>query len=103
MNIRQIETFFWAARLGSFVQAAQRLNATQSAISMRIQEVESDLRVKLFDRSQRRAILTPEGAMLLPYAEEVLAAVERLREAASFDEHEAAGIDFRREVTLDFH
>ena len=43
MNIRQIETFFWAARLGSFAKAALRLNATQSAVSMRIQEVESRL------------------------------------------------------------
>lgn len=91
MNIRQIETFYWAARLGSFVQAAQRLNATQSAVSMRIQEIEADLQVKLFDRSQRRALLTPEGSLLLPYAEEVLLAVDRMRSAVSFDEHTAAG------------
>lgn len=91
MNIRQIETFYWAARLGSFVQAAKRLNATQSAVSMRIQEVEADLRVKLFDRSQRRALLTPEGTMLLPYAEEVLIGVERMRAAVSSDEHAVAG------------
>ena len=91
MNIRQIETFFWAARLGSFAKAALRLNATQSAVSMRIQEVESRLNTVLFDRSQRNARLTPEGAMLLPYAEEVLLAMSRLTEAASPGEHQVAG------------
>lgn len=83
MNIRQIETFFWAARLGSFAKAAQRLNATHSAASMRIQEVEARLNMVLFDRSQRSARLTPEGAMLLPYAEEVLNAYHRLVDAAA--------------------
>jgi DNA-binding transcriptional LysR family regulator len=91
VNIKQIETFYWAARLGSFVQAAKRLNTTPSAVSMRIQEVEADLSVKLFDRSQRRALLTPEGTMMLPYAEEVLISVERMRAVVSSNEHMAAG------------
>ncbi len=91
MNIRQLETFFWAARLGSFAKAAQRLNATQSAVSMRIQEVESRLNTVLFDRSQRNARLTPEGTMLLPFVEEVLIAFSRLVEAASPDDRQIAG------------
>lgn len=91
MNIRQLETFFWAARLGSFAKAAQKLNATQSAVSMRIQEIESRLNTTLFDRSQRNARLTPEGAMLLPYAEEVIAAMDRLMEAASPNDKQVAG------------
>jgi DNA-binding transcriptional LysR family regulator len=92
MNIRQVETFFWAARLGSFAKAAQRLNATQSAVSMRIQEVESRLNVALFDRSQRTARLTPEGAVLLPYAEDVLAAFGRFVDAASPDPKQVTGL-----------
>jgi DNA-binding transcriptional LysR family regulator len=91
MNLRQLETFFWAARLGSFAKAAQRLNATQSAVSMRIQEIENRLNTVLFDRSQRNARLTPEGAMLLPYAEEVIVALDRLIEAASPHEKQVAG------------
>ena len=55
MNHRQLETFYWAARLGSFAKAASHLNATQSAISMRIQEMETRLGIALFDRSQRAA------------------------------------------------
>lgn len=91
MNIRQLETFYWAARLGSFAKAAQRLNATQSAVSMRIQEFESRLNSTLFDRSQRSARLTPEGTLLLPYVEEVILAMDRLVAAASPHEKLVSG------------
>ncbi len=72
MNYRQLETFYWAARLGSFSAAAQRLNATQSTISMRIIEFERDLGVELFDRSQRVARPTAKGRELMYYAEQAL-------------------------------
>ena len=83
ISLTQIETFFWAARLGSFAKTAKHLNATQSAISMRIQELEARLDVVLFDRSQRSAQLTSEGLHLLPLAEQVLASAARLIQTAS--------------------
>ncbi|MDJ1466125.1 LysR family transcriptional regulator [Nitratireductor sp. GZWM139] len=82
MNHRQLETFYWAARLGSFARASAHLNATQSAISTRIQELEAHLAVTLFDRTRRSARITAEGAALLPLVQEVLDAAERLEQAA---------------------
>ena len=58
MNMKQLETFYWVERLGSFSAAAERVHATQSTISMRIQELEQSLGVKLFDLSHRMARLT---------------------------------------------
>lgn len=72
MNFKQLETFYWAAKLGSFSAAAQRLNATQSTISMRIIEFERELGVELFDRSQRVARPTAKGRELLFFAEQAL-------------------------------
>lgn len=72
MNFKQLETFYWAAKLGSFSAAAQRLNATQSTISMRIIEFERELGVELFDRSQRVARPTAKGRELLYFAEQAL-------------------------------
>lgn len=69
MNIRQIETFLWAARLGSFHGAARHLRVTQPVVSARIRELERLLGVALFDRSGRRVNLTPRGRDLVPYAE----------------------------------
>lgn len=78
MRLRQIETFYWAAKLGSFAKAAQKLNASHSAISMRIQELEMNLGTKLFDRSQRSAKLTSDGIHLLPAAEQMLDAASMI-------------------------
>ncbi|MCB1470085.1 MAG: LysR family transcriptional regulator [Rhizobiaceae bacterium] len=91
MNLRHLETFYWAARLGSFAKSAQKMNATQSAVSMRIQEVESRLSTVLFDRSQRIARLTPDGVRLLPYAEEILTAYQRLIDETLTDSSSVSG------------
>ncbi|WP_169333031.1 LysR family transcriptional regulator [Afipia felis] len=72
MNIRQLETFFWSAKLGSFVAASERLRATQSTVSMRIQELERVLGVALFERNQRSLRLTAKGRALLPLAEQYI-------------------------------
>lgn len=72
MNMKQLETFYWVERLGSFSAAAERVHATQSTISMRIQELEQSLGVKLFDRAHRMARLTPKGKELLPYVRQLV-------------------------------
>ena len=53
IDLRNIETFFWVATLGGFRAAAEKLSATQPAISQRIASLESDLGVRLFDRDVR--------------------------------------------------
>lgn len=80
MNLRKLETFYWAAKLGSFTSAAERLNATQSTVSMRIQELEREFNVLLFDRSQRAARVTDVGRELLDYAEQLLMISAEMRE-----------------------
>jgi DNA-binding transcriptional LysR family regulator len=83
MQIKQIETFYWAARLGSFAKAARHMNATTTEVSMRIQELEARLGAVLFDRAHKRAQLTSQGLHLLPLAEQLLAASDRIFKAAS--------------------
>ena len=78
MNLKLVETFFWAAKLGSFARAARHLNATPSAISMRVQELEKALNVVLFDRTNRKTWLTSDGLHLLPLAEQFIAASDRI-------------------------
>lgn len=79
MNIKQLETFLEIARCGSFTAAADRLNATTSTLSARIQDLEQDLGVTLFDRSQRRIRLTAKGRELQIYAERAITACAEIR------------------------
>ncbi|HEY4368860.1 MAG TPA: LysR family transcriptional regulator [Steroidobacteraceae bacterium] len=79
MDIRQLETFVWIARLGGMTEACKRLNVTQSTLSMRIRGLESDLGVRLFDRSRKRLTLTAKGRDLVRHAEQIVSAVQRVR------------------------
>jgi DNA-binding transcriptional LysR family regulator len=64
---------------GSFASAGEKLHKVPSAISYAVQSLESVLDVALFDRSRRRAALTPAGHRVLSAARELL------REAEVFD------------------
>ena len=61
MTLKQLKAFYWAATLGSFAIAADRLAISQSSLSKRIAELELALGAELFDRSTRRAIVTDGG------------------------------------------
>lgn len=86
MNIRQLETFVAIAQLGSFSAVASRLNASQSTISARIQELEQTLGVSLFDRTQRSVRLTLKGRELLPHAQHAVSAFGEIRRRISGSE-----------------
>jgi DNA-binding transcriptional LysR family regulator len=81
MTFKQLEAIYWVARLGGFAQAAAKLHATQSAISKRVQELESLFDTPLFDRSLRSARLTDKGEEMFAVAQRLLgerdAAVEQ--------------------------
>ena len=80
MNIKQLETFYWIERLGSFSAAADKVFATQSTVSMRIHELEESLGVKLFDRTQRTAKLTSKGKELVPYVRQLIELTSEMQE-----------------------
>lgn len=61
MNIELARTFLEVIGAGSFVGAAQRLNVTQSTVSMRIRLLEEQLGSRLFVRNKGGAVLTAAG------------------------------------------
>ncbi|AOS78011.1 LysR family transcriptional regulator [Hydrogenophaga intermedia] len=79
MTIKQLQAFYWAAKLGSFAIAADRLSISQPTLSKRIAELESSLGKALFDRSARRAVLTLDGEVALGDAKLILDAENTLR------------------------
>lgn len=61
ITIRQIEAFLKVAECGSFTRAAERLHVAQPALSQHVRDLESELGIRLFDRTTRRVELTEGG------------------------------------------
>lgn len=72
IDFRSIETFLWVAKLRSFRGAAEKLNTTQPAVSMRIAQLEDLLGVRLLERDRRVVAPTPKGQELIGYAERLM-------------------------------
>ena len=77
-NLAQLETLFWVVHLGSFRAAAQRLNVTQPAVSVRIRDLEAAAGGPLFLKGSYRAKPTPLGRELAAQAEHVISACDAL-------------------------
>lgn len=73
LDLDLLRCFLAVAESGGFTSAARRLNLSQSAVSLKIQRLESLLGRLLFTRTSRSLKLTPEGEILLDYARRLLA------------------------------
>jgi DNA-binding transcriptional LysR family regulator len=74
MDMDQIRTFVAVARGRSFSGAAATWHRSQPAISRRIELLEREFDIALFERLRGGSILTDAGAAFPPYPEIVLAA-----------------------------
>jgi DNA-binding transcriptional LysR family regulator len=72
VDFKMMETFVWVATLRSFRGAAEKLNTTQPAVSMRIAQLEDLLGVRLLERDRRLVAPTHKGQELLRYAERLI-------------------------------
>ncbi|MCR4618466.1 MAG: LysR family transcriptional regulator [Lachnospiraceae bacterium] len=68
----QLLTFISIYECNSFSKAAQKLYVPQSTISHRLEQLEHQLNVKLFQRNARSLSLTPAGKVFLPHARKIL-------------------------------
>ena len=78
--LNAVRAFEAAGRLGSFKAAAAELGVTHGAVSQQIRLLEDHLGAPLFERHNRRILLTPSGRV---YLGEVGPALERVASATS--------------------
>ncbi|MGH6762642.1 MAG: LysR family transcriptional regulator [Phyllobacterium sp.] len=76
ITLRQLRAFIAVAELGQFNLAARNLHITQSAVSILIRGLESEIGARLFDRHTRMVSLTLVGQEFLPQARNVLKDLE---------------------------
>lgn len=80
MDTELLKTFLEVHRCRHFGKAAENLYLTQSAVSFRIRQLESQLGVALFTRYRNNIQLTDAGERLLPHAEAMLLSLQRARQ-----------------------
>lgn len=88
MEIRNLITFLTVAETKNFTRAAERLGYSQSAVTVQIKHLESELGVKLFDRIGKSAALTSYGISFIEYADN---AVKAMAKASAFNAETGAG------------
>jgi DNA-binding transcriptional LysR family regulator len=80
MELRHLRYFCAVAEESSFTFAARRLHVSQSGVSGQVRALEDELGVTLLRRNQRKVSLTPEGAVFLREAREILERTEQAKE-----------------------
>lgn len=76
MNIQQLRYVVAVANSGSFREAARKLFITQPSLSNSIKELENEIKISIFTRTNRGAYLTEDGKEFLMGAEKLIEQME---------------------------
>lgn len=83
MNIRDLQYIVAVADLGHFGKAAERCFVSQPTLSGQIKKLEEQLGVTLFERTNRRVMLTETGQQIIAAARHILREVGVIQEIAA--------------------
>ena len=79
MELRVLNYFLAVAREENFTKAANMLHVTQPTLSRQIADLEQELGVKLFVRSNHNIVLTEDGMILKRRAQEILSLADKTK------------------------
>ena len=78
-NLLKYMAFVKTVEYGSFIKASEILNYSQSGISRMINDLETEWKVPLLERSKMGVKLTSDGLKLLPHAKAIVGEYEKLQ------------------------
>lgn len=81
-SLRQLECVLAVAEHLNFRRAAEACAISQPALSLQVQQLETMLGTRLFERDRRRVLPTPAGSELVRHARTALAAIDAFVDAA---------------------
>lgn len=79
MELRVLKYFLMVAREENITKAAAVLHVTQPTLSRQLMQLEEELGVKLFHRSNHNIVLTEEGMLLKQRAQDIVALADRTK------------------------
>lgn len=91
MNIRDLQYALNVAKYEHFGKAAEVCHVSQPALSMQIQKLEDELDILIFERSNRKVMLTHVGRQILVSAQKALNAIEEMKAIAQTAQDPFAG------------
>ena len=91
MNIQQLEYILAVDQFRHFARAAEHCHVTQPTLSMRIQKLEDELGVKLFDRTAQPVKPTPAGTKVIEQARVVLYQTSLIKDIVKEEEQSLSG------------
>ena len=91
VSIKQLKAFVAVVEENSFSLAAERLNATQSGMSMLVQNLELSIGKKLINRVPGKMVLTESGKNFYKYTLEILSLMDKALIDAKTDTKDLSG------------
>lgn len=76
ISLNSLKFFYYVAQHGSVTLASQKLFVTQSAVSKQIKNLEDALGLILFDRVNKKLVLTSNGSLLFACCQQVFAKLD---------------------------
>lgn len=77
LDLEAVRAFIRIAELGSFTRAAEALQTTQAAVSLRLKRLEDRLGFRLVERTPRSVELSAQGATFLEHARKLMEVHDR--------------------------
>lgn len=86
MTLQQLKYIIQIVQCGSITMAAQRLFITQPSLSKAVSDLEQEMGITIFLRSNRGVVLSEEGTKFLSYARQVVEQAELLEQTYKYSE-----------------
>ncbi|HBH64938.1 LysR family transcriptional regulator [Erwinia persicina] len=103
-TLRQLRVFVAVAQQGSFSQAGQLIGLSQSAVSHSIKELETEMGIRLLDRTTREVLLTEAGEQLASRLERLLEELNTtLLDVRSYGHHRSGTVRVAASQTPSAH
>jgi LysR family transcriptional activator of nhaA len=83
LNFHHLRYFHAIVKEGTLTAAANRLNVSQSSLSVQLKQLEESLDCALFDRQHKSLLLTEEGRLVFDYAETIFRTGDEMMAALS--------------------
>lgn len=79
ISIKQLTYALAAQKTLHFKKAAEHCNISQSALSTAVSDLENELGLQIFERDNRKVLVTPMGEAVLTQAQNILLQIEALQ------------------------